>query len=64
MDNMSTKLLWLAAPAGGAAAAAPEGGAVAGRRPVGTYPHLLVVGASNPIAELRLARLGARRGEI
>jgi hypothetical protein len=32
--------------------------------PVGTQPHLLVLGACNPIAVLGLARLGARRGEI
>jgi hypothetical protein len=34
------------------------------RMPVGTHPHLLVVGAGNPIAVLGMARLGARRGGI
>jgi hypothetical protein len=32
--------------------------------PVGTHPHLLVVGVGNPIAVRGLARLGARRGEM
>jgi hypothetical protein len=32
--------------------------------PVGTHPHLLVVGARSPLAVLGLARLGARRAEI
>jgi hypothetical protein len=39
--------------AGGAAAAAPEGGALA--RPSAS-PHLPVVGAGNPVAVLGLAR--------
>jgi hypothetical protein len=41
------------APAGGAAAAAPEGGALA--RP-SAFPRLPVVGAGNPVAVLGLAR--------
>jgi hypothetical protein len=32
--------------------------------PVGSHPHLLVVGVGNPIAVPGLARLGARRSEI
>jgi hypothetical protein len=34
------------------------------RRPAGTHPHLLMVGACNLIAVSCLARLGARRCEI
>jgi hypothetical protein len=34
------------------------------RGPVGTHPHILVVGASNPIAVPCMGRLGVRRGEI
>jgi hypothetical protein len=34
------------------------------RRPVGTQPHLLVVGIGNFTSVQRLAQLGARRGEI
>jgi hypothetical protein len=49
------------APTGGTTAAAPEEGALAW--PVGTQPHILVVGACNPIAVPCLARLGARRGD-
>jgi hypothetical protein len=45
-------------PAGGG----PGGGCA--RTPVGTHPHLLVVGADNPIALPSLARLGDRHGEI
>jgi hypothetical protein len=41
------------APAGGAAAAAPEEGALAGPS---ASPHLPVEGAGNPIAVLGLAR--------
>jgi hypothetical protein len=41
------------APAGSAAAAALEGGALAGPS---ASPHLLVVGAGNPVAVLGLAR--------
>jgi hypothetical protein len=41
------------APAGGAAAAAPEGGARAGPW---ASPHLPVVGARNPVAVPGLAR--------
>jgi hypothetical protein len=52
-DSMSAM-----APAGGG----PEGGCA--RMPVGTHPHLLLVGAGNSIAVPSLARLGARRGEI
>jgi hypothetical protein len=37
----------------------PGGGCA--RMPVGTHPHLLVVGVGNPIAVPSLARLGARR---
>jgi hypothetical protein len=51
----------LGVPAGGAAAAARRGCA---RRPVGTHPHLLVVGAGNLIAVPSMARLGVRRSEI
>jgi hypothetical protein len=32
--------------------------------PVGTHPHLLVVGAGSPIAVPSMARLVARRNEI
>jgi hypothetical protein len=47
------------APAGGAAAAAPEGCA---RRPVGTYLYLHAVSAGKPVAMLGLARYEAERG--
>jgi hypothetical protein len=40
----------------------PGGGCA--RMPVGTHPHLLVVGVGSPIAVPYLVRLGARRGEI
>jgi hypothetical protein len=40
-------------PAGGAAAAAPEGGA---HMPVGTHPHFHVAGVGSPIAVLGSAR--------
>jgi hypothetical protein len=43
----------LPAPAGGAAAAAPEGGALAGPS---ASPHLPLVGARNPVAVPGLAR--------
>jgi hypothetical protein len=43
----------VAAPAGVVAAAAPEGGALAGPS---VSPHLPVVGAGNPVAVLGLAR--------
>jgi hypothetical protein len=45
------------APASGATAAAPERGACA-RKSVGTHPQLMVVGVGNPIAVLRVARMG------
>jgi hypothetical protein len=41
------------APAGGAAAAAPDGGALIGPSP---SPHLPVVGARNPVAVPGVAR--------
>jgi hypothetical protein len=50
LDN----LMLMQTPAGGAAAAAPEGGCV--RRPVGTYLYLHAVGACNHVAVPGLAR--------
>jgi hypothetical protein len=44
---------FILAPAGGAAVAAPEGGALAGPS---ASPHLPVVGAGNPVAVPGLAR--------
>jgi hypothetical protein len=50
---------------------APAGGTCLGfgvlgyaRKPVGTQPHLLVVGVNSPIAVPCMALLGARRGEF
>jgi hypothetical protein len=48
------------APAGGATAAAPEGGALASPS---ASPHLPVVGAGNPVAVPGLARWGAKRAD-
>jgi hypothetical protein len=48
------QLVRVKAPAGGAAAAAPERGCA--RMPVGTYLYLHAVGAGNPIAVPGLAR--------
>jgi hypothetical protein len=48
-------------PAGGAAAAAPEGGCY--RMPVGTQSYQLVVDTGSPIAMPCLARYRAKRGE-
>jgi hypothetical protein len=47
-------------PAGGAAAAAPEGVALASPS---ASPHLSVVGAGNPVAVPGLARQGAKRAD-
>jgi hypothetical protein len=46
--------------AGGAAAAAPDGGALAGPS---ASPHLPVAGVGNPVAVLGLARQGAKRAD-
>jgi hypothetical protein len=46
------------APAGGAAAAAPEGGALASPS---ASPHFPVVGAGNPVAVPSMARQGANK---
>jgi hypothetical protein len=54
------EMCYIAAPAGGAAAEAPEGGALAGPS---ASPHLPVVGAGNPIAVPDLAQLGAKRAD-
>jgi hypothetical protein len=50
---------------GGARRRRSGGGSRGGcaRRPVGTHPHLFVVGVGNPIAVLCLVRLGAKRVE-
>jgi hypothetical protein len=51
------------APAGGAAAAAPERGALAcPRGSVGTYLYLHAVGVGNPVAVPTFTRYGAKRG--